>query len=52
MWAADNARLCEIAMAAEKLAEEIERVLSMHYDTSFPRIRAALDAFKQARSGQ
>lgn len=52
MLAADNARLCGIAMAADKLADEIERVLRLHYETSFPRIREALEAYKQSRTGQ
>lgn len=52
MLAADNARMCEIVLAADALAEEIRRVLALHYDSSFPRIRAALDAYKSARNGQ
>jgi hypothetical protein len=45
--AASNARLCEIALKADELAAAVER----HGDRHFA-IRAALDAYKIARTGQ
>lgn len=55
MLAADNARLCGIAMAAENLADAAARaLLATGYDKqrAMAGLRAALDAFQQARAGQ
>jgi hypothetical protein len=47
MLAADNARLCDIALAADKLAEAVERSLYLTLET-----KRALDAYKIVRQGQ
>ncbi len=47
--AADNARLCEILLAADKLVEEIEKKLRHGQD--YIAIRKALDAYKVVRQG-
>jgi len=46
--AADNARLCAIALAADKLAEAVERELETGEHLAQP----ALDAYKVVRQGQ
>lgn len=46
MLAADNSRLCEIAEAADKLAEAIQQHGNRHFA-----IKAALDAYRIIRQG-
>jgi hypothetical protein len=46
MLAADNARLCWIVLAADKLAEAIEN------ETHYAGLKAALEAYKIQRQGQ
>lgn len=45
--AADNARLCTIALAADALATALEKHGEQHFA-----IKAALDAYKIVRNGQ
>lgn len=47
--AADNVRLCDIAIAADKLAKAVERILVE--EVSDPGLEAALDAYKVVRNG-
>jgi hypothetical protein len=54
--AASNARLCGIAIDADKLAAEVEKLLEAHgRDTAvswrFKLVRDALDAYKITRNG-
>lgn len=58
MLAADNARLCDIGIAADKLAEEVERLLEDE-DRGSPYLKwrlkilwRALEAYKVVRNGQ
>lgn len=48
MLAADNARLCGIALAGDELA----KVLAAYRHSLPPRARQALDKYKIARQGQ
>ncbi len=50
MLAADNARMCDILLAADKLADAIEKKLRVGQDGIA--IRAALAAYKVVRQGQ
>jgi hypothetical protein len=54
MLAADNARLCGIVIAADKLAEVLgwlDRLGGLGFD-KHDRIRAVLEAYKIQRQGQ
>jgi hypothetical protein len=55
MLAADNARLCEIALAADVLAAAVDKVMQMcggRCGGVMCRMKVALEAYKVARSGQ
>lgn len=51
MLAADNARLCEIAMTADKLAGAVDAYRARGTAHNADAMIAALDAFKIARNG-
>ena len=52
MLAADNARLCDILIAAEKLADAVAEYLHDLHWTKERRLKAALQAFRIVRQGQ
>lgn len=53
MLAADNARLCGLALAADKLAEAVEKALRSPRRTEIMiELSRCLEAYKQARTGQ
>lgn len=50
--AADNARLCAIALAADKLEQAVTSLVQDAHQSLYTNLRAALDAYKIARQGQ
>lgn len=60
MLAADNARMCDILIAADKLAEQLQRYVvacttssrMVSPDYSLQKLKAVLDAFNVVRNGQ
>lgn len=52
MLAADNARLCEILLAADALAETLERAQRNNPWREGSEMKRALDAYRVARQGQ
>ncbi len=50
--AADNARLCEIGLAADKLARAVEALVQDAHRSLYTNLRKALDEYKIARAGQ
>ena len=50
MLAADNAKLCEIALKADELAYEVGRLLGTG-TYSMMKLRKALDAYRVVRQG-
>ncbi len=54
MLAGDNARLCGIVLAADKLVETVERLKTAQQGevaAAFARIQRALDAYKVTKQG-
>ena len=55
MLAADNARLCDVGLAADELARVVE-VIALRYRCTQPtmagQLQRALDAYKSIRNGQ
>lgn len=49
MLAGDNARMCDILLAADRLADEIEKKL--HSGQDLIAIRRALESYKVVRQG-
>jgi hypothetical protein len=52
MLAADNARLCDIALAADALEEAVTALVQDAHPSVYTNIRAALDKYKIVKAGQ
>lgn len=52
MLAADNARLCDIALAADALVVAVTALVQDAHPSVYTNIRAALDKYKQTKAGQ
>lgn len=52
MLAADNCRLIDIALAAEKLEEAVQALVQDAHQSVYTNLRAALDNYKLVKAGQ